>query len=272
MAVSSCPHSPHSGKSVPRTIACFNNKELFAVLIPMKTAFQKTMPILAALMVIGVLPAEAGTYTYGTKPGATTAEPVNAEAIFTTGSGTLTITLKNLESNPTDVTQNISDLSFTLANGTNTGFTLSTSSGQEVSVGKKGVVSLGSTVATGWDLGTTGTTGATLDVLGSKVGPSHLIIGAPDTNNVYSNANGSIANNNAHNPFLYKSATFTITGSDITASTTITGASFSFGTTPGQYSIPGRLVAVPEPGTLVLGLIATGLIGSIAIHRRRRAD
>src|SRR5262249_866643 len=145
---------------------------------------------------------------------------------------TLSIVLANLQANPTDVAQLLSDLSFTLGNGGSlTGATLASSAGQEITVAADGTFTLGSTVATGW-VPTLGGTSGSLDVLGAGgAGPSHLIIGPPGPGGTYSNANGSIAGNKPHNPFLNDVATFSITGSGITADTTITGVTFSFGTT-----------------------------------------
>jgi hypothetical protein len=112
---------------------------------------------------------------------------------------------------------------------------------------------------------------ATLDVLGAGgAGPTHLIIGPPDGGNLYSAANGSIAGNGPHNPFLNQSASFTITGSGFTAATTIASVTFSFGTTDLVNTAPG--VFVPEPSSLVLSMFGVGLIGSLGFYRsiRRR--
>jgi hypothetical protein len=105
-----------------------------------------------AVAALGIGPvlgqANAGTITYVTPSGATiNGLPVDAEAVFTTGTDTLTITLTNLEANPTSVAQNLSDLTFTLSGGTIT--SLSSSSGQEITVNSNGTFSPGSTVSTG---------------------------------------------------------------------------------------------------------------------------
>jgi hypothetical protein len=177
--------------------------------------------------------------------------------------------LKDLEANPTDVAQLLSDLSFTLANGSLSGSTLGSSSGQEISVDKKGNPTLGSTVSTGWGYSiSSGNTTGKLDVLGTPTAPEHLIIGPPDTSGVYSKANGSIAGDKPHNPFLNESAVFTITGSGITSDTTITSVTFSFGTTEGKYLVTGQ--AVPEPGSLILGTLGLGLVGVVGFCRSRR--
>jgi hypothetical protein len=113
----------------------------------------------------------------------------------------------------------------------------------------------------------------TLNVLAAGgAGPAHLIVGPPGAGNVYSNANGSIAGNGPHNPFLNQSASFTITGANITAATNDTAVTFSFGTTAG-INIPGVPgVPIPEPSSLVLSMVGAGFLGSIGFYRsiRRR--
>lgn len=228
------------------------------------------IPVLVCAMA-----AHASTITYQTPAGATTSGPVNASATFVTGAGSVSITLNDLQANPTDVAQLISDLDFTFSNGATVG-TLSSSSGQEITVNSGGTFVLGGTVATGWVLNNNISGGLQLNVLGTSAGPSHLIIGPPG-GATYSNANGSIAGNGPHNPFLNQTATFLITGlSGVTADTTITSATFSFGTTAG-VNVTGCVVGavncgsstIPEPTSLLLG--GSGLLGLFLLRRRSSA-
>src|SRR4051812_4024809 len=72
----------------------------------------------ALALALGAAPARAGFFVYLTPSGASTGGgPVNAEADITTANGFVTIVLKDLQPNPTDVSQVISGLSFSVGNG-----------------------------------------------------------------------------------------------------------------------------------------------------------
>ena len=219
-------------------------------------------------------PVHAGTVTFVTPPGSTVGgEPVSASATFTTSGNTLTITLTDLLANPNNVGSLLSDLLFTTNGGSLTGATQTAASSSEITVAGDGSFTgptpISGVATVGWPFTVNSATSGTLDVLSGPghAGPAHLIIGPPGPGGTYSNANGSIAGNGPHNPFLFESATFTITGAGISADTTITSATFSFGTTAG-VNVPG--VAVPEPNSLVLSLTGMGLAGIIGIYRSRR--
>jgi hypothetical protein len=202
---------------------------------------------------------------------------VDASVTFTTGLDSLIIRLQDIEANPKDVAQALSDLRFNIVDGSLAGATLTSSSAQEITIDKLGTSALGTKVSTGWSFGESGGgTIGVLDVLGTKSGPAHLIIGPAGNGGVYGNANGSIAGNSPHNPFLDESATFVITAPGITADTTITAATFAFGTTPGVdlvQGVPlGHISAVPEPNSLILSTISFALFGlfRFCYSRRRR--
>jgi hypothetical protein len=92
--------------------------------------------------------------------------------------------------------------------------------------------------------------------------PSQLILSGVTTS-----ANASIQGGQ-FNPFVIGPATFTLALSGVTAATTITQATFSFGTGP-DFSIPGVLVPAPIVGAGLPGVIAA-CGGLLALARRRR--
>jgi hypothetical protein len=129
------------------------------------------------MLAVFVGPAVQGTaradvlYTFVTPANSSTeGGPVQDQVVFVVGSGlsvpvgTIQVTLTNQQANPTDVGQLLSDLSFTVSNGSTSGAILASSSGRELTVNGGGSFSTGPTLATGWVLSVTGGgTGLTLD-------------------------------------------------------------------------------------------------------------
>jgi hypothetical protein len=229
--------------------------------------------VLVGVLVFAPSSSNAAISSFNTPTGATLGgQPVDAAVTFSTAAGgAIHITLQDLLQNPTDVGQLLSDLSFHIAGatGTLTG-SLTGSSGQEVTVAGNGSFTTGGSPATGWAF--TGGTGGNflLNVLGTPIGPAHLIIGPPNTGTgTFSAANGSIAGNGPHNPFIFEVASFDVSVTGVTAATLIDNVVFSFGTTPGA-NVPAAGSPVPEPGTLLLlGVGLAGVAGAARWGRRR---
>jgi len=212
--------------------------------------------------------AYANQFTFATPTGASTGGgPVNASATVTTNAnGTVSVVLNDLQVNPTDIAQLLSDFDFVLSNGATTGTGL-VQTGSTIFVAGNGTTTAGPG-ATGWQINNNVGGGIQISALGGG-GPQDLIIGPPGAGGVYTNANGSIAGNGAHNPFINGQGTFTLSVAGVTASTTISSATFSFGTTAG-VNIPGIPVGTPEPISVLLLASVAGVV--LLTSRKRLAS
>lgn len=219
--------------------------------------------------------AQANTVTFITPTGSMAGgEAVDASVVLTTGTGSLSIALSNLLTAPQmmDAGQLVSDLSFTLTGITSTG-AVTSSTGTFINVGSGGVVSSATSGGTApdliaWGLKNTGST-YTLDGLAGKpsLTPANLIIGGTaGSSTAYSAANGSIAGNPAHNPFVQGTGDWVLSIPGVTDTTSISNVVFSFSTQSGVDVTGVPTGGVPEPATL--GLLGLGLAG-LGFARRK---
>jgi len=229
----------------------------------------------------GVCSLSASTITFTTAAAAvdTVGEPVSASASVTTGDGTVSVVLTDLTTNILSAGQLLSDFFFTLGNSfTLSGSSVTPSGVSLITVASNGAITADGTSAVPWTLtacSAVTTTSSTCTGTGSTIhldslagsGGSETIIGRAAGQTSYPNANSSIAGNPAHNPFISSTATFNFAVTGVTAATTITAASFSFGTTANNNvpGVPGGGgggggSTTPEPGTLLLSLGGAGLV------------
>src|SRR6185369_6213625 len=112
---------------------------------------------------------------------------------------------------------------------------------------------------TGWAAGHSGSTITACVVcafgVGPTAGPEQTIIGGTGSG-AYANANGSIAGNAPHNPFLAGTVTFTLIVPGVTIDSTFSNVVVQFGTT----ATPPETLQTPEPASMLL--LGTGSYGS----------
>jgi hypothetical protein len=227
---------------------------------------------LLALAVFGILAIAQGTAKADpiSVCTGTGCSDTNVTGSIVAGNGTVTITLNNNLTNAqvVSVIQNVSGVYFTVSGYNGGAVSLSASnSTQSTNIANDGSASLAGPVnPTGWAAGHSGTTITACVVcafgIGPTAGPEQTLIGGDGTN-PYPNANGSIAGNNPHNPFLAGTLTLTLVVPGVTVNSTFSNVVLQFGT----EATPPATQQVPEPASMLL--LGTGLIGIAAGFRRR---
>ena len=211
--------------------------------------------------------AQADPISVCTGPGCST---TNVTGSIVAGNGTVTITLNNnlTNSQVVSVIQNVSGVYFQVSGYNGGAVSLSASnSTQSTNIDNSGnAVLAGAVNPTGWAAGHSGTTITACVVcafgVGPTVGPEQTIIGGTGSG-AYASANGSIAGNDPHNPFLVGTVTFTLVVPGVTVNSTFSNVVIQFGTT----ATPPQTQQVPEPASMFL--LGTGLLGAAAGFRRR---
>ena len=198
-------------------------------------------------------------------------ELANATTTFVwSGTGVLTVTVQNLVADQVDVGQAVSGVKFTLAGLTTTSPTesgtgdLITVAGNNTFTDPATQVDLSHWTASTSLSASPAAGNITLTTIGGGH-PVQTILGVPDGSG-YNSANGSIAGNGPHNPFVDQTATFTfsgLTGVNTSAdiATLLSGVQIGFGTAGTDYVNTTTIItATPEPSTFwLLGLAMVGV-------------
>jgi hypothetical protein len=261
------------------------------------------------LLAIGAPTALASSVIFATGPvtsiGANGGVEVNVSASFTLDAIThkITVSLLNLEKDPGGVTQALSGIEFTLNNFTGSiAYSTPAATVTTESIQSSGVPNPpNSAAAAGWGFESVGTNSNVLTLCAicynqNSVGPKGLIIGGPDPTttggatptDTYTHAQGAIAGNNGHNPFILGSGdaysggplggltsanttpTWTLDVPTITASTGIVSVTFFFNTTYNTASTTDNNPITPEPGPIVLIISGLLMVGVARLAKRKR--
>jgi hypothetical protein len=215
-----------------------------------------------AAFLVSACSAGASTFDFGVTSTDTASDPIKALAVITLSAGGLSLQLENLQLNPTDAGQVISAINITL-NGATTSASFNGAQPETfVNIaGNKTFATSAGTLA-GWSLSHAGS------VVSLTTSNTDTIIGGPG-GSTYSNANGSLAGNGPHNPFIFEDGLFNLLVGGVTADSIVSGVTINFGTATDL--VTAQLQPTPIPAALPLFAGGLGLMGFLARRRKRNA-
>lgn len=223
--------------------------------------------LIVATLVCLTLPVSADTINIAVNTGSGSSYTLVTGTI-TTGNGTVTISISNALSNADviSIAQNISGIYFRVEGYSGNATLTSSSSTDSLDVFKHMGTTRGVQDSTSWIVqnNVNGWLGVcAICAYGPQPGPDWTIIGG--SAGPYPLANGSLNNNDPHNPFLSGEVTFTLDVPGITAGSHIQGYYIQFGTSPSPPT------AVPDSSSFSLLLVSgTALAGAIGRKMRQQ--
>uniref|UniRef100_Q020T9 PEP-CTERM protein-sorting domain-containing protein n=1 Tax=Solibacter usitatus (strain Ellin6076) TaxID=234267 RepID=Q020T9_SOLUE len=240
-----------------------------------------------------VLPLSASTIIFATGPQQVGGYEINVKATFDFDytAQTVTISLLNLELNPTDIAQTLGSLRFDIAGATATPTYVSSS------IGTFDIDNLGRPKAdnkpNSWSATNIGgnTIGFCAVCAAGGVGVAGLVIGGPDSNLRYSNDDGTLKNRSKPEPFIIGSGAIYTSSAlqsldtspswvyklpNMTPNVMVSNVFLGFGESA-AYGASSYFMAnyteydIPEPGSLVLTIAGLGMVAATPkyLHSRR---
>jgi hypothetical protein len=250
--------------------ACCVLKAKFALMLAGAATF--------GALALGTVAAQATPFLFDVTGGCS--EACAATASITVAAGKLTVVLTDTEANPRSAGDLLSSIEIT-PSGTVGSPTLSSQAGTLITVASNtGPYSTSPGPPSHWGVGVstshceTGASCIALETAGPfAVGgaPTNMIIGPPDASGNYSNGNASVVDGH-FSPYINGTGTFVIFDSSITATTTIAGVTFDFGTGPDTFLSGVAVVPAPVIGHGLFVLLAIGgvLFGGELLERSRK--